>query len=237
MYGGISGFNIIFIIILIISAITRQDFNWQVTLLMMPGLVLAITLHEYAHAKTSDRLGDPTPSEQGRLTLNPLSHMDVAGTAFLLFAGFGWGKPVQINPRYYRNPARDNMLVALAGPVTNFILSFILFILTIIMEIFAPVNQITKLLYNMIYLGGYISLSLGIFNLLPLPPLDGSKILRYFLKGKAREVMYNIEQYSTIILLLLFITDIPRLIISPIINWIAFGMKWIIVFVLKIFGL
>ena len=120
---------VILLIILAVFSLFRGGFDLQGTLMMLPGLILALTFHEYAHAKTADRLGDPTPEEQGRLTLNPLAHMDIAGTICLLFAGFGWGKPVQINGSYFRNPAKDNMKVALAGPVMNFILAFVLFII------------------------------------------------------------------------------------------------------------
>ena len=98
------------------------------TLLMLPGLILAITIHEYSHAKMADKLGDPTPEAQGRVTLNPLAHIDPIGMICLLVAGFGWGKPVQIDPSRMRSPAKDSMLVALAGPVSNFILAFISFL-------------------------------------------------------------------------------------------------------------
>lgn len=234
---GMKNFNILFIIILAISAIMRPNFNLQATLLILPGLVLSLTIHEFAHAKTSDRLGDPTPGMEGRLTLNPLVHMDPVGTAFLLFAGFGWGKPVQVNPRYYRNPARDTMLVSLAGPLSNFILSFLLFLIGTIMEVFINMNSLTTLLIRMIYAGAGISLSLGVFNLIPLPPLDGSKILRYFLRGKAGNFLYYLEQYSMLILLFIFLTDIPAMIILPIINYIGSGMLWVIQLLFKLFGI
>lgn len=226
MFGRSSQMNIIFIIILVMIAISSSNFNFEQTLLTLPGLILALTFHEYAHAKMSDRLGDPTPAAQGRLTLNPFAHLDPLGTFFLIFAGFGWGKPVQIDERYYRNPTRDTMLVALAGPVSNFIQSIIWFFVLGALVKFCPENP--RILLNMVFYAAVINISLGVFNLLPFPPLDGSKILRYFLHGKAREVLYMIEQYSTIILLVLFATDLTSIIISPIINWIIDAMLWLV---------
>ena len=138
--------NLVFLLLLLaVFSLFRGGIDIQGTLVMLPGLILALTFHEYAHAKTADKLGDPTPESQGRLTLNPLAHMDVAGTICLLFAGFGWGKPVQVNGSYFRNPAKDNMKVALAGPVMNFILAFVLFILVAIIAIFTPLKELSNL--------------------------------------------------------------------------------------------
>mgnify|MGYP002627286905 CR=1 FL=1 len=230
MFGRSSQANIIFIIILIMFAISNANFDLQSTLLTLPGLILALTLHEYAHAKVSDRLGDPTPEQQGRLTLNPLAHLDPVGTVFLIFAGFGWGKPVQVNSAYYRNPARDMMLVALAGPVSNFIQSIVWFFVYGALYTFAPLEASypLQMLTAMTLYAGLINVSLGVFNLLPLPPLDGSKILRYFVHGKAGRVLDFLENYSTIILLVLFMTDLTGMIISPIIGWIGYGMQWLV---------
>ena len=237
MFGRSNDMNMIFIIILILFAISNASFDLQATLLTLPGLILALTLHEYAHAKVSDRLGDPTPSAQGRLTLNPLAHMDPVGTVFLIFAGFGWGKPVEIDGRYYRNPARDMMLVALAGPVSNFIQSIVWFFVYGALVTFAPIESSYALamLTSMVLYAGLINVSLGVFNLLPLPPLDGSKILRYFLHGNAREFLYTLEKYSTLILMVLFMTNLTGKIISPIINWITTGMLWLVELVFSLF--
>ena len=237
MFGRSNDMNIIFIIILILFAISNASFDLQATLLTLPGLILALTIHEYAHARVSDRLGDPTPAAQGRLTLNPLAHMDLAGTVFLIFAGFGWGKPVQIDERYYRNPARDTMLVALAGPVSNFIQAIVWFFVYGALATFAPIETSYALttITAMVLYAGFINLSLGVFNLLPLPPLDGSKILRYFVHGKGRDVLYTLERYSTLILLALFMTNLTGKIISPIINWIANGMLWLVQLVFSLF--
>ena len=115
MYGRNINMNAILIVILLIFAFsTLASLDIERIIYTLPGLILALTFHEYAHAYTSNKLGDPTPEAQGRLTLNPLKHLDPFGTLFILIAGFGWGEPVQIDDRYYRNPARDTMLVALA---------------------------------------------------------------------------------------------------------------------------
>jgi len=229
MFGRSSQANIIFIIILILFAISQASFDFQTTLLTLPGLILALTLHEYAHATVSDRLGDPTPSQQGRLTLNPLAHLDPVGTVFLIFAGFGWGKPVQVDSRYYRNPARDMMLVSLAGPVSNFIQSIVWFFVYGALVTFAPMEiNVVQIITAMVLYAAFINVSLGVFNLLPLPPLDGSKILRYFLHGKGGQVLDFLENYATIILLVLFMTNLTSIIISPIIEWITTGMLWVV---------
>lgn len=230
------------IVLLAVFNLFRGGFDLLGTLMMLPGLVLALTFHEFAHAKMADRLGDPTPESQGRLTLHPAAHMDPMGTICLLFAGFGWGKPVQINPSYFRNPAKDNMLVALAGPVMNFILAFVLFVLLAIISIVTESTGILTaenisawtIVYEIIFYAALLNISLGVFNLIPVPPLDGSKIFAYFLKGKAREFIYTLEQYSWIIIMILFITEIPSYIVTPIAGWITEGMitavSWIFSF-------
>ncbi len=211
------------------------SFDLMSTLLMLPGLILALTVHELSHAKMADRLGDPTPERQGRLTLNPLAHMDIMGTICLLTAGFGWGKPVQIDPTYFRNPSRDNMLVALAGPVSNFILAFISFLSYGFLYYLLPDVTWAGILLMMIILSAYINLSLGVFNLLPFPPLDGSKILVYFLKGKAKTIIWTLEKYSYIVIALMFFTSIPAKIVSPISDWIGNGMVRICEMIINLF--
>ena len=236
---------VILLIILAVFSLFRGGFDLQGTLMMLPGLILALTFHEYAHAKTADRLGDPTPEEQGRLTLNPLAHMDIAGTICLLFAGFGWGKPVQINGSYFRNPAKDNMKVALAGPVMNFILAFVLFVILAIITLFTPAltgltaasasAKIWWIIYQIVFYAAMLNVSLGVFNLLPVPPLDGSKIFAYFLRGKAREFLYTLERYSWLIIFILFATNIASYIVTPLVTWISEGMIFIIGLIISLF--
>lgn len=127
---------------------------------------MGITIHEYCHALVADRLGDPTPRSQGRLSLNPLAHLDPLGTVMLFVAHFGWGKPVVIDSYNFSHPRRDELLVSLAGPASNFALALL----------FSLIIRFTHLNYPLFIILIYVNLSLAVFNLLPLPPLDGSKI-------------------------------------------------------------
>ena len=221
-------FTIIIIIMLLRGFLSFSEAELISTLLILPGLILGLTVHEFSHAKMSDRLGDPTPEREGRLTLNPIKHMDPMGTICLLFAGFGWGKPVTIDPTYYRNPAKDSMKVALAGPVSNFILAFFLILIYAFIYYLVPESQIIDILLLVLSLAAQINLSLGVFNLLPFPPLDGSKIFGYFLRGKAKEFLWTLERYSWIILIVLFATRLPSIIITPVISKILEWMCWIV---------
>jgi len=177
------------------------------------------------------KLGDNTPKVQGRLNINPLSHMDPVGTICLLFGGFGWGKPVQINPTNFKRPEKDSAKVAFAGPVMNFILAIISSIIYALLIAFAIKNKcfeigITGYNYTgvwgpIISIAGYsmfLNLGLCIFNLLPFPPLDGSKIYRAFAHGKVKEFLYSLENYSMIIIMILFVTHVSSYIINPIIE-------------------
>jgi Zn-dependent protease len=144
---------------------------WQF-LVFLPAVLVALALHEAAHAYTADRLGDPTPRRLGRVTLNPLVHLDPMGTLLLAVVHFGWGKPVPVDPRYFSQPRRDMMLVALAGPLAN-IATAIIFALSLrLLD-----HTLTPLVYAAIDALVLISLLLAVFNLLPIPPLDGSKVL------------------------------------------------------------
>lgn len=221
-------FTIIIIIMLLRGILSFDQAEMLSTLLILPGLILALTVHEFSHAKMSDKLGDPTPEREGRLTLNPIKHMDLMGTICLLFAGFGWGKPVRIDPTYYRNPAKDSMKVALAGPVSNFILAFFLILIYAFIFYLVPETKVINLLLTVLALAAQINLSLGVFNLLPFPPLDGSKIFGYFLKGKAKAFLWNLEKYSWIILIVLFTTRLPSMIITPVISVILEAMLFIV---------
>ncbi len=139
------------------------------------GLVVATTIHEFSHAYLADRLGDPTPRIQGRLTLNPLAHLDVVGTLMLIFFRFGWGKPVQVNPQYFKVPLRDAAVVSLAGPLSNFLMAFAIALFLRETYVFLP--SWSSSLFETIL---DINLVLGIFNLLPVPPFDGSKVIGLF---------------------------------------------------------
>ena len=154
------------------------------------ALLIAITIHEFSHAWVAYLYGDATAKSQGRLTLNPLAHLDPLGTIFLFIAGFGWGKPVQVNPQNFANPKLDNLTVSLAGPISNLFLAIVLGL------VYRFVNLPT-LFEQFFVLTIFFNLVLMIFNLLPIPPLDGSKILALFLKD---ETYLYLQQIGIILL-------------------------------------
>lgn len=184
------------------------------------GLILAISVHEYSHARAADLLGDPTPRSQGRLTLDPRAHLDPLGTLALIFLGFGWGRPVIFDPYNLRSPRRDSALIALMGPISN--LSFAL-VLSIIMK-FVPSLGIMSSVFSILIL---MNISLAIFNLVPVFPLDGEKILGGLLPPTLYTEYENImHQYGTIILILMLLpiaggTSPISALISPVISFVA----------------
>lgn len=203
-------------------------------LLSIPGLLIAITFHEFAHAWVADRLGDDTPRRQGRLTLNPIAHLDPYGVILLLFAGFGWGKPVQINPNNFNRKVsikKGNALVSLAGPAMNFVLAIIFAIIYGLMLKFGKEVVMSKngaVLLTIIEYVIVLNEGLGVFNLIPLPPLDGSKILVAMLPTNARIWYENHQSILYIVSLLIWITPLSTLIITPAIRIINSGLMNII---------
>lgn len=191
------------------------------------GLVVAITVHEASHAFVADKLGDPTPRLQGRLTLNPLSHLDPIGTLMILVARFGWGKPVQFDPYNLREPQKDSALISIAGPAANLATAVLiaLIIRSTTPFIIYPSSFITILLTVAV-----ININLAVFNLIPIPPLDGSKFFAGVFPGLA-PVIYGMERYGFIILLalvflfpgLLYSTIIP---LAQAIQFLLFGFSF-----------
>ena len=210
-------------------------------ILSVPAVLLAITVHEFGHAFAAYKLGDDTPVQQGRLTLNPLDHIDPLGIAMLLFAHIGWGKPVQVNPRNYnRNISveKADAIVSFAGPLMNFITAIIFALIYCALLKFGGISFLTSNI-------GYIILSivasivtldigLGVFNMIPLPPLDGSKIFLPILPRDAKIWFIQREQMFYFIFLAIWITGIAGRIISPIISEIT---QWILGFAMTIFGI
>lgn len=200
-------------------------------LLTAPGVLIAITFHEFAHGFIAYKLGDDTAKNEGRLTLNPLDHLDPIGTLLLLVAGFGWGKPVHVNPRNYTRKIsmeKGEAIVSAAGPIMNFILAIIFTLIYCALYKFAGVAFLTSMVGNIIMtiIASTISINigLGVFNLIPLPPLDGSKIIMPFLPYNVKQWFINNEQIFYIVFVLLWITGIAGTIISPVINVIAKGI-------------
>ncbi len=179
----------------------------QQLLLLAPPILIALTVHEFAHAYTAHRLGDPTARMLGRLTLNPLKHLDPLGTIMLFIAQFGWAKPVPVDPHYFRSPKRDMLLVALAGPVSNLLLAFLAGLLLRLGRAEIVPLAYGSIFYVMTYMSLIINLSLAFFNLLPIPPLDGSKILRSLLPDHMLANYMRFEAYGPFILLGLILLD------------------------------
>lgn len=191
-------------------------------LISAPGVLVAITFHEFAHAYVADKLGDDTARREGRLSLNPIDHLDPIGTLLLLVAGFGWGKPVHVNPRNYTRKMsmeKGEAIVSIAGPVMNFILAFIFSIIYYAIYKFANVtflmSNIGSAITQIIEAIVYVNIGLGVFNLIPLPPLDGSKVLIPFLPYKAKQWFVNNEKIFYIVFVLIWITGLAGTIIMP----------------------
>ncbi|MCL0028437.1 site-2 protease family protein [Peptococcaceae bacterium] len=171
---------------------------------LIPAVVIALTFHEYAHAVVAYKLGDPTAKYSGRLTLNPIPHVDPIGMLMLFFVGFGWAKPVPVNPYNFNKPKRDMVLVSLAGPLSNVILAIAFALLFGVFYAFG-----SQVLVDVVYKIIWINVVLAVFNMLPIPPLDGSKILAGILPGDSTWLNY-LEQYGFIILIILLLTGILR---------------------------
>lgn len=175
------------------------------------SLLVAFTVHEFAHAYTAYKFGDNTAKDQGRLTLNPVHHLDPIGTIFILIAGFGWARPVPVNRRNFRNPKLAGVLVSLAGPLSNFLIAFIAYGIFVFAMNDAPVFVIDLLLMMM-----QLNVVLFVFNLLPFPPLDGYRIIEDLVPSRTRVKMTQYEQYGVLIFLILVITPLDQFTIQPI---------------------
>ncbi len=192
-------------------------------LYFLPVLLVCLSIHEYAHAFVAYKLGDKSQKAYGRMTMNPFAHIDIWGFICIALLGFGWGKPVIVDDRNFKNRARGNMLTALAGPVANFILAIIFTIILKICMMTGVVDMAIStttgnILTNMLVLGIQFNVVFFIFNMLPIPPFDGSKVLFYFLPTKFKGIMYSLEKYSFYIILIFLITGIGGYIITPIVN-------------------
>jgi Zn-dependent protease len=188
----------------------------QNLILMIPALLLAVTVHEVAHGWVADRLGDPTARMLGRLTLNPLPHIDPIGALAFVLAGFGWAKPVPVNARYFRRPLRDMACVAAAGPLSNFAVAFLGLAAWLLLPRLVTSPFFVEPLAGMLRFVYVFNLALGIFNLIPLPPLDGGHFLPYVLPAGSRGFMRQLQQYGPLILLLLVLSGVARYVIGPV---------------------
>ncbi|MCD8322267.1 MAG: site-2 protease family protein [Oscillospiraceae bacterium] len=192
----------------------------DILLSVIPALV-CITLHELSHGFVAYKLGDNTAKNAGRLTLNPIRHIDVWGLVCMVLFKFGWAKPVPVNMRNFQNPKRGMALTALAGPVCNFIIAIVfLFLYGLLWPLYLRGNAVMTAIVQMVITTAYLSLALAIFNLLPIPPLDGSKVLYSFLNDRAYEKLMRYEKYGMIIMVVLIATGAVSGVLSTVTGWV-----------------
>lgn len=165
-------------------------------------MLCILPLHEFAHGWVAYKLGDPTAKNAGRLTMNPLKSLDPLGAAAMLLVGFGWAKPVPVDPRYFKNPKRGMALTALAGPLSNLLAAFIGAFVVMRMAL-AEMNAVTLFIFQALYYYVMVNISLAVFNLVPIPPLDGAKVLGAFLPDQAYFGLMRYERYGMLLLLAL----------------------------------
>ncbi len=185
------------------------------------ALVICISIHEFAHAYVADKLGDSTPRLLGRVTLDPRAHLDPVGTLLLIVAGFGWGKPVPFNPYNLKHPKRDSALIALAGPASNFALAIVLALMLKGLVLYVPSQLLISFLHPFFFLTILYNLVLGVFNLIPIHPLDGFRIVNGLLPDDLSFQWLQMAPYGIYILLLLIITNTTDKLINPVISFAA----------------
>ena len=188
-----------------------EQFDWQGLLSALQrvlGVLLCLTVHETSHGLAAYALGDPTAKRMRRLSLNPLHHIDWLGLASMLLCGFGWAKPVPVDMRYFKHPRAGMAVTALAGPASNFLLALgALFLASLIFRM-AAVGPVLAWLFYFLLSTAMLSVGLGLFNLIPIPPLDGSKVLFALLPDRAYYVLMRYERYGMLVLLLLVWLDV-----------------------------
>jgi len=220
--------NAVLVMLMIWGLFSMSSGDWIYLLLTLPAVIIAVTFHEFAHAFAADRLGDTTPRNQGRLTLNPLSHLDPFGFFLMMFAHIGWGKPVEINPTNFNsNKSRGfcEAMVSLAGPLMNFFLAVMSCAAYLLMITFAKESFLSTgigfILLNLFSMLISVNIGLGVFNLIPLPPLDGEKIFRNFLPYKAKDWLNRNYQTLYSVFLILWFFGLLEVIVSPVISFLS----------------
>lgn len=191
-----------------------------INLYFIPAALICIPVHECSHGYAAWLLGDPTARERGRLTLNPVKHFDPVGVLMLVFLGFGWAKPVPVDTRYFRHPRRDMALTSLAGPLSNFILAFVMMIFLSISIRFFPSTDLSEIIINLLLNTALLSIGLGVFNLIPIPPLDGSKILFSFLPERIYYTILRYERYGILIIMALIYLGIITGPLNTVRSWV-----------------
>lgn len=189
------------------------DFNLLDLIAGIPGLIIAMVIHEYAHARVAVALGDRTPLLMGRLTLNPAAHIDPVGLIMLFLVRFGWAKPVIIDPRNFKKPRRDDILVSLAGPFANLVTAFLALVALLVIK--STMGHLSVGVYQVFQLIIIYNINFAIFNMIPLPPLDGSHVLVQLLPPKMAYAYARLERYSFLILIVLIMTPVLGMIFIP----------------------
>ncbi|MDK2992158.1 MAG: hypothetical protein PWP48_1391 [Clostridiales bacterium] len=210
-----------------------RNFDLMTFLYQLLALLIAFSFHEFAHALVADRLGDPTPRQQGRLTLDPMAHIDVVGFLLLLFAGFGWAKPVEIDPRNFKNRKWGDILVSIAGPLTNLIIALIAYIVLAFLSMSASFDN--QIIANILWAIVGLNIGLAVFNILPIPPLDGYHVIKSLFFRYNVKFFWEFERYSFIVLIILIITGIIGRIMNPLMNLVINGMNVIVMALYSIF--
>lgn len=189
------------------------------------ALIIAFTVHEFAHAYVAYKFGDPTAKNQGRLTLNPKEHIDPLGTILILIVGFGWARPVPVNRYHFKNPRLAGVLVSLAGPLSNLAIAIVGYILLYGMIAAGFAQDIPMFVPTFLTVLINLNILLFVFNLLPIPPLDGYRIIEDLVPANVRAKMTQYEQYGMLIFLILLFTPLDQYTIQPIFNTIIPGVK------------
>ena len=188
-------------------------------LLRVAAVLLCLTVHETCHGLAAYALGDPTAKSMHRLSLNPLHHIDWFGLFMMLAAGFGWAKPVPVDPRYFKKPKEGMALTALAGPVSNFLLALLLIFISKLIYLYAPYTVVMGAVFTFcLYTAAPLSIGLGLFNLIPIPPLDGSKVVAVLLPNRAYRTLMRYERYGMLLLLALSLLGVSGGFISGVIG-------------------
>lgn len=189
------------------------DFNLLQIVAGLPGLIIAMVVHEYAHARVAVAMGDFTPRLMGRLTFNPVAHIDPIGLLMLFLVHFGWARPVTINPNNFRNPRRDDILVSLAGPGANLLAAFLaLLIMALCFKFGYQMSTGMRTVFSLIMI---YNINFAIFNMIPIPPLDGSHVLKQLLPYDMAMKLQDLERYSIFILIAIMMTPILGGILIP----------------------
>ncbi len=186
----------------------------------LAAVLLCLTVHESCHGLAAYALGDPTARREHRLSLNPLRHIDWFGLLMMFVAGFGWAKPVPVNPNYFKKPKQGMALTALAGPVSNFLLALLMLLAARIFCDVAAYSEANQRILDFLLMVALLSIGLGLFNLLPIPPLDGSKVLFAVLPDGAYNQLMRYERYGMLLLFALVFFDVGSSAFSAAIEWV-----------------